>query len=195
MSNFGSYNRGGYAGAGGAYGYGGAYGGAPAGGQFGGATGYGGTFGGYGTTPANYGAAPAGYGATAASPYGNYGGVGAGAYGAFSSGGNSGFTGGGYRSNNSGGNGGGGGGVPQDRQQRSVFVGNIPYKATETELIQIFSQAGSVVAFRLVNDRDTGRPKGFGFCEYADPTGATTALEMLNGTELHGRPLRVGSSK
>lgn len=212
MSNFGSFNRGG---GGYAYGYGGAYGGVPGGGQFGAGVGggYGGAFAAYGSGPGSYGATQ-GYGAASGvAPYGNYG---AAVYGAFatgnagstgySSGGSSGYAGSagaGYRSNNSGGGGGaaggggggGGGAVSLDRQQRSVFVGNIPYKATENELIQIFSQAGSVVAFRLVNDRDTGRPKGFGFCEYSDPAGATSALEMLNGTELHGRPLRVGSSK
>jgi len=204
MSGYGSYNRGGFAGAGGSFGAygGGGYGGAPAGGQFGPTAGaYGGSFAGYGG--AGYGTGAAGFGVGngtyanftgATVGYGGFGNVSAAGYGTGMTQGYAGGGGtGGYKSSNAGG--GSGGGVSADRQQRSVFVGNIPYKATENELIQIFSQAGSVVAFRLVADRETGRPKGFGFCEYSDPAGATTALEMLNGTELHGRSLRVGSSK
>ena len=55
-----------------------------------------------------------------------------------------------------------------DRSLRSVFVGNIPYEATEEQLKDIFSEVGSVVSFRLVYDRETGKPKGYGFCEYQD---------------------------
>lgn len=46
-------------------------------------------------------------------------------------------------------------------------MGNIPYDMTEEELIQIFSQVGTVVGMRLVFDRETGKPKGYGFCEFA----------------------------
>lgn len=49
----------------------------------------------------------------------------------------------------------------------ALAVGNIPYDMTEEELIQIFSQVGTVVGMRLVFDRETGKPKGYGFCEFA----------------------------
>ena len=51
---------------------------------------------------------------------------------------------------------------------RVVFVGNIPYGLSEEQISDIFSTAGKVLNFRLVYDRDTGRPKGFGFAEYPD---------------------------
>jgi cleavage stimulation factor subunit 2 len=51
-------------------------------------------------------------------------------------------------------------------KSRVIFVGNIPYDKTETQLIDIFSEAGNVLSFRLVFDRDTGKPKGYGFCTY-----------------------------
>jgi len=76
----------------------------------------------------------------------------------------------------------------------SVFVGNIPYNATEEVLKQIFSDAGQVVSFRIVSDRDTGRPKGFGFCEYQDTDSADVAIQRLNGYVISGRSLRVDSA-
>jgi cleavage stimulation factor subunit 2 len=89
----------------------------------------------------------------------------------------------------------GGGGDRGDRERRSVFVGNIPYDATEEELIDIFKEVGPVLSFRLVFDRDTGKPKGFGFCEYRDSVTAMSAIRNLNGYEMHGRQLRVGFSE
>lgn len=81
-----------------------------------------------------------------------------------------------------------------DRSQRSVFVGNIAYEATESELVEMFGKVGPVVHFRLVFDRDTGKPKGYGFCEYADVDAANSAIRNLAGIEVHGRPLRVDSA-
>eukprot|EP00050_Salpingoeca_kvevrii_P020581 m.100290 g.100290 ORF g.100290 m.100290 type:complete len:365 (+) comp8925_c0_seq2:2203-3297(+) len=74
---------------------------------------------------------------------------------------------------------------------RSVFVGNIPYEATEEQLREVFSQVGDVVHFRLMFDKDTGKPKGFGFCEYKDSATAESAMRNLNGHEFGGRQLRV----
>ncbi|XP_059149548.1 cleavage stimulation factor subunit 2-like [Physella acuta] len=79
-----------------------------------------------------------------------------------------------------------------DRAQRSVFVGNIPYDATEEQLREVFVQAGTVVSFRLVYDRETGKPKGYGFCEYQDVETAQSAMRNLNNYDFNGRPLRVG---
>ncbi|RHZ22969.1 hypothetical protein DYB26_002350 [Aphanomyces astaci] len=71
------------------------------------------------------------------------------------------------------------------------LVGNIPYDVSEETLKNIFSAVGPVVNFRLVTDRDSGKPKGYGFCEYADGATALSAMRNLNGTEVNGRNLRV----
>nr|CAD1842013.1 unnamed protein product [Ananas comosus var. bracteatus] len=76
-------------------------------------------------------------------------------------------------------------------QHRCVFVGNIPYDATEEQLIQICEEVGPVVSFRLVVDRETGKPKGYGFCEYKDEETALSARRNLQGYEINGRQLRV----
>uniref|UniRef100_A0A8C4X090 Cleavage stimulation factor subunit 2 tau variant n=1 Tax=Eptatretus burgeri TaxID=7764 RepID=A0A8C4X090_EPTBU len=81
-----------------------------------------------------------------------------------------------------------------DRSLRSVFVGNIPYEATEEQLRDIFSEVGLVVSFRLVYDRETGKPKGYGFCEYRDQETALSAMRNLNAREFSGRPLRVDNA-
>ncbi|MGH0182286.1 UNVERIFIED_CONTAM: hypothetical protein FKN15_009099 [Acipenser sinensis] len=73
-------------------------------------------------------------------------------------------------------------------------VGNIPYEATEEQLKDIFSEVGLVVSFRLVYDRETGKPKGYGFCEYQDQETALSAMRNLNGREFSGRALRVDNA-
>ncbi|KAK6036124.1 hypothetical protein COOONC_18761 [Cooperia oncophora] len=70
-------------------------------------------------------------------------------------------------------------------------VGNIPYQTTEDAIGNHFSQAGNVTNVRIVYDRETGRPKGFGFCEFSDEAGAQNAVNTLNGTDFNGRSLRV----
>ncbi|KAG7266519.1 hypothetical protein CRUP_036535 [Coryphaenoides rupestris] len=74
-----------------------------------------------------------------------------------------------------------------DRSLRSVF-------ATEEQLKDIFSEVGLVVSFRLVYDRETGKPKGYGFCEYQDQETALSAMRNLNGREFSGRALRVDNA-
>lgn len=81
-----------------------------------------------------------------------------------------------------------------ERSVRSVFVGNIPYDATEEKLKDIFAEVGPVVSFRLVYDRETGKPKGYGFCEYRDQETAMSAMRNLNGYELNNRILRVDNA-
>ena len=81
-----------------------------------------------------------------------------------------------------------------ERSVRSVFVGNIPYDATEEKLKDIFNEVGPVVSFRLVYDRETGKPKGYGFCEYRDQETAMSAMRNLNGFELNNRVLRVDNA-
>jgi len=77
---------------------------------------------------------------------------------------------------------------------KSVFVGNIPYGLTEEQIKDIFESAGTVVNFRLVYDRETGRPKGFGFAEYPDSDSAASAVRNLNDYEIMNRKLRVDFS-
>ncbi|KAL1856359.1 hypothetical protein VTK73DRAFT_8296 [Phialemonium thermophilum] len=77
---------------------------------------------------------------------------------------------------------------------RVVFVGNIPYGLSEEQISDIFSGAGKVLNFRLVYDRETGRPKGFGFAEYPDADSAASAVRNLNDYEIMGRKLRVDFS-
>ncbi|KAI8009820.1 Cleavage stimulating factor 64 [Camellia lanceoleosa] len=72
-----------------------------------------------------------------------------------------------------------------------VAVGNIPYDASEEQLIQICEEVGPIVSFRLVIDRETGKPKGYGFCEYKDEETALSARRNLQGYDINGRQLRV----
>ena len=73
----------------------------------------------------------------------------------------------------------------------NIYVGNMPYSMTETDLNSAFSAHGSVSSARLVTDRDTGRAKGFGFVEMNDANEAKAAIEALNGTSHDGRELVV----
>src|SRR5687767_11233615 len=75
-----------------------------------------------------------------------------------------------------------------------VLVGNIPYEATEEKLIEFFSEVGPVLSFKLVYDRDSGKPKGYGFCEYKDQETALSAMRNLNGYEIGTRTLRVDNA-
>ncbi|KAI0317988.1 hypothetical protein OF83DRAFT_1163669 [Amylostereum chailletii] len=72
-----------------------------------------------------------------------------------------------------------------------VFVGNVPYNYGEEQLIDVFKSVGQVVGFRLVFDRETGKPRGYGFCEFADHETALSAVRNLNNADVGGRPLRI----
>ncbi|KAK6359847.1 hypothetical protein TWF696_000980 [Orbilia brochopaga] len=85
--------------------------------------------------------------------------------------------------------------MPDDKApSRIAFIGNIPYGLSEEQIIDIFSKVGQVLSFRLVYDRDTGKPKGFGFAEYADAEIAASAVRNLDNYEIMGRKLRVDFS-
>lgn len=75
-------------------------------------------------------------------------------------------------------------------QQNKLYVGNLPYSVDETQLRGIFYQYGEISELALIMDRDTGRPKGFGFITFANQQSAEKALEQ-NGKDMGGRPLRV----
>lgn len=76
-----------------------------------------------------------------------------------------------------------------------IYVGNLPYSATNEQLSQLFAAYGDVVEATVVMDRDTGQTKGFGFVEMGNETGAQAAIAGLNGTEMDGRALRVNEAQ
>jgi len=76
-----------------------------------------------------------------------------------------------------------------------LYVGNLSYQTSENELREIFSQHGEVVSATLVMDRETGRPRGFGFVEFADASSAKAAIEALNGANVGGRDLTVNEAR
>src|SRR5690606_18465366 len=78
---------------------------------------------------------------------------------------------------------------------RKLYVGNLPYSATESSLREAFEASGTVDSVTLITDRDTGRSKGFGFVEMATDADARTAIDNMNGANLDGRPLKVSEAK
>ncbi|MBF0124486.1 MAG: RNA-binding protein [Magnetococcales bacterium] len=77
---------------------------------------------------------------------------------------------------------------------KKLFVGNLPFSTTEDELRDLFSQHGGVHSVKLINDRETGRPRGFGFIEM-DGDAALAAIQALDGREMGGRSLRVNEAQ
>ncbi len=76
---------------------------------------------------------------------------------------------------------------------KRIYVGNLPFSTTEDELSELFSQHGEVLSVNLITDRETGRPRGFGFVEM-DEDAAQSAISSLDGTEFGGRTLRVNEA-
>lgn len=75
-----------------------------------------------------------------------------------------------------------------------LYVGNLPFSATEESLRALFSKHGTVEKVSLITDRDTGRPRGFGFVEMSSAD-AQRAIQGLNGTDFGGRALRVNEAQ
>ena len=77
-----------------------------------------------------------------------------------------------------------------------LYVGNLPFSADEDAIRQLFSQDGRTVSeVKLITDRDTGRPRGFGFVEMSNSEEADAAVSALNGSTMDGRPLTVNEAK
>ena len=76
-----------------------------------------------------------------------------------------------------------------------LYVGNLPFSATDDSLKEMFGQAGQVESARIITDRDTGRSKGFGFVEMSSEAEASDAIKKFNGTELDGRALTVNEAR
>ena len=77
----------------------------------------------------------------------------------------------------------------------SIFVGNLPFRAEQEDVIELFAQFGEVTNCALPLERDTGRKRGFAFIEMADESTEEVAIEGLQGAELMGRPLRINKAE
>ncbi len=76
---------------------------------------------------------------------------------------------------------------------KKIYVGNLPFSATDEEVRELFAPYGTVESVNLITDRETGRPRGFGFVEMAD--GADEAIQALHQTEMGGRSLNVNEAR
>jgi RNA recognition motif-containing protein len=77
---------------------------------------------------------------------------------------------------------------------KTLYVGNLPWGATESDLADAFSQYGSVISSRIITDKETGRSRGFGFVEVED-NDADKMVTSMNGTEFGGRQVVVNEAK
>ena len=76
---------------------------------------------------------------------------------------------------------------------KRIYVGNLPFSASDDELRSLFSEHGAVEAVNLITDRETGRPRGFGFVEMS--SGADEAIQALHQTDMGGRALNVNEAR
>jgi RNA recognition motif-containing protein len=77
----------------------------------------------------------------------------------------------------------------------NIYVGNVSYGTDDNRLTELFSEFGAVTSARIINDRETGRSKGFGFVEMENDSEANSAIEALNEKEIDGRTLRVNEAR
>ena len=77
---------------------------------------------------------------------------------------------------------------------KKIYVGNLPFSATEDDVKELFGQHGTVHSVALINDRETGRPRGFGFIE-VDDDALSAMIQNLDGKEMDGRALRVNEAQ
>ena len=76
-----------------------------------------------------------------------------------------------------------------------IYVGNLPYTATEEDVTELFASYGPVDRVKIITDRETGRSKGFAFVTLGDQSQLNTAIEALDGQDYQGRALRVNASE
>ncbi len=86
-------------------------------------------------------------------------------------------------------------GTNQHRMATKLFVGNLTYTSTENDLQDLFSQAGGVLSVNIMQDRATGRSRGFAFVEMASPADAEKAISMFHEKDFQGRPLTVNEAR
>lgn len=77
----------------------------------------------------------------------------------------------------------------------NLYVGNLPFEMTEDELHELFAAHGEVVSAKVITDRETGRPRGFGFVEMQEAEDAQKAIQSLDGQDFKGRNLKVNVAK
>jgi cold-inducible RNA-binding protein len=85
--------------------------------------------------------------------------------------------------------------IPGEAMEVKLYVGNLPYSATEEQLRELFTQAGTVASVALIIDRDTGRSKGFAFIEMSTQVEAQKAISQFNGYMMDGRALAVNAAR
>jgi len=78
---------------------------------------------------------------------------------------------------------------------KKLYVGNLPFSATEDELRELFGRHGSVDSVKVITDRETGRPRGFAFVEMSEASAATDAMRALDGSQLGGRAMKVNEAQ
>ncbi len=78
---------------------------------------------------------------------------------------------------------------------KKLYVGNLPFSATDQILVDTFSQCGTVESAKIITDRDTGRSKGFGFVEMSTEAEAQDAINKFNGADYDGRPMTVNEAR
>jgi len=76
----------------------------------------------------------------------------------------------------------------------NIYVGNLPYRATEDEISELFAEYGEVHTVNLITDRDTGRARGFGFVEM-EKEGGNAAISALDGKDFQGRNLKINEAR
>ena len=78
---------------------------------------------------------------------------------------------------------------------KKLYVGNLPFSASDDSLNEIFAQAGTVESAKIIMDRDTGRSKGFGFVEMSNDQEAADAIQKFNGADYGGRAMTVAEAR
>jgi RNA recognition motif-containing protein len=78
--------------------------------------------------------------------------------------------------------------------EKTIYVGNLPFSSSETEVQELFSQHGTVYSVKMILDRDTGRPRGYGFVAMEE-SAAQAAIQALDGQSFGGRSLRVNEAR
>ena len=77
----------------------------------------------------------------------------------------------------------------------NIYVSNLGFNVKDEDLKQLFTPFGEVSSAKVINDRETGRSRGFGFVEMPDNTAASEAMQQLNETSVDGRPMRISEAK
>ncbi|MEL7834952.1 RNA-binding protein [Fodinibius sp. Rm-B-1B1-1] len=77
----------------------------------------------------------------------------------------------------------------------NIYVGNLSYKVSDQELMEVFEEFGNVTSAKVIKDRESGRSKGFGFVEMTNNDEAQAAIDELDGTEINGRTVKVNKAR